>query len=109
MMENFALVPEVLNASKRIKLLVMALKYNSPNQAESTYRVRFEAWYELMYLLGKNIKHHALDVVKEFLIFCYGPKSKPEAKTGSPSHTSLLSTPTKPMSPVKKFSGLERY
>ena len=38
---------------------------------ESTYRVRFESWYELMFLLGKNLKHHALDVVKERLMSSY--------------------------------------
>ena len=38
---------------------------------ESTYRVRFESWYELMFLLGKHLKHHALDVVKERLMSSY--------------------------------------
>ncbi|XP_023348276.1 telomere-associated protein RIF1, partial [Eurytemora carolleeae] len=120
LMENFALVPEILNSSKRIKLLVMALKYDNPKQQESTYRVRLECWYELMHLLGRNLKHHAGDLVKEFVIFCFGPKSGPSSRNpgtprtpGSPASTPSsklhgFGTPTKQMSPAKKFSSLER-
>jgi len=109
LMENFALVPEIINAPKRVKLLVMALKYRSPAQDETTYRLRIECWMELMFLLGKNITFHGQDLVKEFLVFCFGQESRlDESKdsTASPSRPGF--TPTKAMTPAKKFASLER-
>ena len=72
--------------------------------SESGVRVKFEAWWHFMVLLGPNLHHHVESVVLPFLRFCYGQSEasvKTEVREGKQS-------PGTPSSPAKKHSALEK-
>ena len=101
LMDNFALDRNTLLKVNRLTLLMKPLIQKNVS-SESGVKVKFQAWWHLIVLLGPNINHYLEVVVLPFLGFCYGPKLDGKAEGASQK------SPGTPLSPAKSHSALER-
>merc|ERR1711981_1407057 len=82
LMDNFALNPQMIVGPKRINLLIKPLVGHLIHRKEEHIRVKFQAWWHLIGLLGNQIRKQVETVVMPFLNFCYlanSPGSSPES------------------------------
>ena len=100
-MDNFALDRNILFKVNRLTLLMKPLIQKNVS-SESGMKVKLEAWWHLIVLLGPNVHNYSELVVLPFLGFCYGPKV--DARGGGTPQKS----PSTPLSPAKSHSALER-
>ena len=101
LMDNFALDRTTLVKVNRLNLLLKPLTQKNVS-SESGVKVKFQAWWHLIVLLGPNVSHYLEEVVLPFLGFCYGPKLDGKAEGASQK------SPGTPLSPAKSHSALER-
>ena len=101
LMDNFALDQNTLLKVNRLTLLMKPLIQKNVT-SESGVKVKFEAWWHMIVLLGPSVHHYLEVVVLPFLAFCYGPKL--DSKGGGTPQKS----PGTPQTPAKSHSGLER-
>ena len=107
LMDNFALNPVILNNLKRIKLLMkLFVVPNSNSYSEAAVTQKFNAWWHLIFLLGPNVSVFCDIVLVPFLRFCYGPKYS--SKCPSDVLNDKDQSPMTPLSPAKKYSGLDK-
>ena len=103
LMDNFALERNTLLKVSRLTLLMKPLTQKNVT-TESGVKVKFQAWWHLIVLLGPSVHQYLEVVLIPFLGFCYGPKLEGSKGGGGTPGKS----PGTPLSPAKSHSALER-
>ncbi|KAI4480049.1 hypothetical protein M0804_010410 [Polistes exclamans] len=92
LIDNFALDPQELGTTRRIKLLCIPLNAKN-SKTELIALTKLEVWWHLIIKLFKDIGKFTEPVLTQFLNFCFGPLGD----------TPLLSSKCDVASPGKRF------
>lgn len=92
LIDNFALDPQELGTTRRIKLLCIPLNAKN-SKTELIALTKLEVWWHLIIKLYKDIGKFVDPVITQFLNFCFGPLGD----------TPLLSSKCDVASPGKRF------
>ncbi|XP_043494330.1 telomere-associated protein RIF1-like isoform X2 [Polistes fuscatus] len=92
LIDNFALDPQELGTTRRIKLLCIPLNAKN-SKTELIALTKLEVWWHLIIKLYKDIGKFVEPVLTQFLNFCFGPLGD----------TPLLSSKCDVASPGKRF------